>query len=601
MRGGHYLPNKDDFWRSPPYEALREIVLRTAYHDALKIIMEHDYTFLFSDVMCNEQAPMPHVVYEDFMKVLTFCSRQRPPEEQFALPDNILRDLLCWAAYYCTLDPFYFTSASMFFRKVEQEQHLSPALHSAWVYICTAAGKIDEALAYAVYMDQHRIDFDPAVFALMLHPSLTPGQLHLRHVPQTAKGIVLQRRLCQDMQQHHSTTPVAVHAMFVYHVLTLRHTRKWEVLRAAAEWSRAGRQQHDSLERARRGRSPATRRTADAAVAGPVVSAEVMSPRTVQLAMALCGREKAVRWGPRTTKAMVFFMLSVTSAGATTADVVFVLLRIRRNERTALLAGLPRAVFNEAEQEELMAVVRRRSRVDPACAVAAPLLRELFAAGSTTSSSNSEAAVEGTASLQQQHGSDDGIMRALQDLQKLSMSAANRNDDDSSHTQYMSTARRISSEPVSSAGATYDEMRRREEATLLEDDAAVYPLTSPLASGVHELSLPQPADVARELLEAVMALDRASTQQDAATNLKAASFTTAGADTSANSNVAAASSSSSSSPPGEQLAALHASLEAMGTSASLSTWSAQQVEEEAEEARLRAQVSTAWIAPTYRP
>ncbi|KAL7698677.1 hypothetical protein NQL31_001522 [Lotmaria passim] len=590
LRTEHYLPMKEDFWRSPPYEALREVVLRTAYHDALKIIMEHDYTFLFADVMCNDEAPMPHVMYEDFMKALTFASRQRPPEEQFALPDAILRDLLCWAAYYCTLDPFYFTSASMFFRKVEQEQHLSAALHSAWVYVCTAAGKIEEALSYAAYMDTHQIPFDPAVFSLMLHPSLTPVQLHLHRAPQTSRGIVLQRRLCQDMNQHHGTAAVAVHAMFVYHMLTLRHARKWEVLRSAAHL-------HAELHATQQAQQRPLFTTSLSSPAGAAAAtltalpAEMISSRTMQLALSLFSREKGVRWGPRTTKAMVSFMLTEASAGATVADVVYVMMRVRRNERSGVLAELPPTVFSEAEQAEAMERVRQRSRKDPAYAVAAPLLRELFAAGSAASfeeRADADQSSTQTRSALPQRGSEDGITRALRDLQELSLSATESSRDRLPFSAEASSDTAEEARPaLSSAPARMlSDAVSRSEATWLGDDNLVP------SYAVESTALMQrcPADVAREVLEAVMALDReSSTQHDAKAAAAALPSVAADPSSSATENLEA------------KLGALHASMEVMGASASLSAWSMQQAAQEAEDARLRAQVSTAWIAPTYQP
>jgi hypothetical protein len=551
VQSERYLPNKEDFWRSPPYEALREIVLRSAYHDALKIIMEHDYTFLLVDVMCNDEAPMPHVIYEDFMKVLTFSSKQRPPEEQFALPDNILRDLLCWAAYYCTLDSFYFTSASLFFHKVEQEQHLSPALHSAWVYICTAAGRIDEAVAYSVYMDRHKIPFDPVVFSFMLHPSLTPTQLHLHHAPQTAKGVVLQRRLCQDMHQHHGTAAVATHAMFVYHMLTLRHTRKWEVLRSAAEIALLQRRPQPSAT--------------TAVVSAAAVPDEMISSRTMQLALSAFTREKGVRWGPRTTKAMVSFMVADDSAGVTVADVVYVLMRIRRNERTSVLAQLPHTVFSEQEQAALMAVVRQRCRSDPTWSVATPLLHELVASDSTS-------VEEVVTKSSPQRGKDQGVLHALRDLQELSSLSLGGKGSEAASSAQPSTRSHLGG-----------------------SDAVVPSSASWLTEDAGEPAPTELAEVARELLEAVMKLDRESVQREGESK-KASTTAAAHADTSSADTPAAALAKEA-----EQLAALQASMEAIGTSASLASWSMQQAEHEAEEARLRSQVSTAWIAPTYRP
>ncbi|KAG5480019.1 hypothetical protein LSCM1_06440 [Leishmania martiniquensis] len=560
-----YLPNKEDFWRSPPYEALREIVLRSPYHDALRIIMEHDYRFLFTDVMCNVEAPMPHVIYEDFMKCLTFSSLQQQPEEQFALPEPVLRDLLCWAAYYCTLDRFYFTSASMLFRKVEQEQHMSPAVHSAWVYICTAAGKLDEALAYAAYMDTHSIPFDPDVFALLLHPSLTPVQQRLHQAPQTSKGVVMQRRLCLDMSRHHGTMPVAVHAMFVYHILTLQHKRKWEVLRGAAELFN----RRQERARCRRGlpSSESFMPVAGPAAEGPRA---FICTRTMHLAMSLFCREKGVRWGPRTTREMVAFMLENFEAGSTVADVLFVLMRVRRNGQTRMLAALPQAVFSAQEQEALMRATHRRIQHDPSCAVAAPLLRELLAADGGSDSHNA-------------------IDRAMRHLQMLAAST----------TDYGAVAEASSPSLPAEAAASAPPLDKAErcrpavvQGGLEADERSSLTSLSEAMEQVREETPVSPAEAARDLLAAVMALDRESVAAAPAAR------TGSGAKKALSMSLRP---SSSTAREEDRLRELHVTLEAMGTSPSLSAWSLQQLLKEEEEARLQHQAANAWISPAYVP
>ncbi|CAG9573168.1 conserved hypothetical protein [Leishmania major strain Friedlin] len=580
IRVERYLPNKEDFWRSPPYEALREIVLHSPYHDALKIIMEHDYRFLFADVMCNAEAPMPHIIYEDFMKCLTFSSRQQPPEEQFALPEPVLRDLLCWAAYHCTLDRFYFTSASALFRKLEQEQHMSSAVHSAWVYICTAAGKLEEALAYAAYMEAHSIPFDADVFARLMHPSLTPVQQHLQQAPQTSKGIVLQRRLCHDMSQHHGTMSVAVHAMFVYHILTLRHTRKWEVLRGAAEL-------FNRRQRRARSRSglvvPAS--STLAAVSAAESPYEVICSRTMQLAMSLFCREKGVRWGSRVAKEMVAFMLDNEEAGCTMADVLFVLMRIRRNERTGMLATLPRTAFSAEEQEALLRVTYRRARRDPAYAVAGPLLRELLAADG----------VSGAAAGDGGSGSDEAVDRAMRHLQKLASSVADYNAYAVSST--------LSISPAVAAGAPYRGAGERcapaagDGAGVDDERCSPTSLSGAMMEQLREEEMPSPpAEIARDLLAAVMALDRESVVE-----APAAVRGSGDAQTTLNESSRAASLATPAAPEEDRLRDLYVSLEAMGTPSSLSAWSLQQLQREEEEARLHRQAANAWISPAYVP
>ncbi|KAG5506464.1 hypothetical protein JKF63_05967 [Porcisia hertigi] len=574
----HYLPNKDDFWRSPPYEALREVVLHSPYHDALKIIMEHDYRFLFADVMCNVEAPMPHVIYEDFMKCLTFSSRQQPPEEQFALPEPVLRDILCSAGYYCTLDRFFFTSASMLFHKVEQEQHMSPALHSAWIYICTAAGKLDEALAYASYMEAHNIPFDADIFARMLHPSLTPAQQHLQHAPQTSRGIVLQRRLCQDMNQHHGTLPVAVHAMFVYHVLTLQHTRKWEVLRKAAELFNRRRQQENNRSGVG---SPAP--FTSAAVSAAASSREVICSRTMQLAMSFFCREKGVRWGPHTTTEMLKVMLGSEEAGSTVADVVFVLMRTRRNERTEILSALPKTAFSEDEQEALMHTVYHRARRDPAYAVAGPLLQELLAAdGSTRTTADGGSA----------GGSNEGIDRAIRHLQKLASLATSCDVTDSTPTS--------SALQAAGAGAPREGEQTSSTPTALHGTAVdgrrcgLTSLSWTMAQTPEEEVTPSTPEIARDLLAAVMALDCESVAAPQ-TVIKTSVDQKTSFDESVDKNASLAVAEE------DRLRELYVSLEKIGTSSSLSAWSLQQLQKEEEEERLQRHAANAWISPAYVP
>ncbi|GET88157.1 hypothetical protein, conserved [Leishmania tarentolae] len=578
IRVERYLPNKDDFWRSPPYEALREIVLRIPYHDALKLIMEHDYRFLFSDVMCNTGAPMPHVIYEDFMKCLTFSSRQLPPEEQFALPVSVLRDVLCWAAYYCTLDRFYFTSAHLLFRKVEQEQHMSPAVHSAWVYICTAAGKLEEALAYAAYMEAHSIPFDADVFARFMHPSLTPVQQHLQQAPQTSKGVMMQRRLCQDMSQHHGTMSVAVHAMFVYHILTLQHTRKWEVLRGAAERFNQT-QRHACLRSGFMAAAPIT----STAVSVAESPQEVVCSRTMQLAMSLFCREKGVRWGPRTTKEMVAFMLANEEAGATMADVLFVLLRIRRNERAGMLAALPRTAFSAEEQEVVMRATYHRAQRDPAYAVAGPLLRELLAADGI-----SEATAGNSGS-----DSNEAVDRVMGHLQKLASSVPDYGAYGVTSTSSIA--------PAPTAGTPH----RGEEgggasaevygAAVDDEQCSLTSLSEAMAEQQRESDMPSsPAETARDLLAAVMALDLESVAV-----APAARKASGEAQTTLKESSRAASLETPVAPEEDRLRNLYVSLEAMGTPSSLSAWSLQQLQREEEEARLHRHAANAWISPTY--
>ncbi|RNF18450.1 uncharacterized protein Tco025E_04470 [Trypanosoma conorhini] len=164
VRNSVYLPSKESLWNSPIHEGLEKIAERLPYHDVLRYIMEHNYFFLFKTLLKASDAPLPHVVYEDFMKCRTFASLQNPPEEQFALSPTLLRTLLCMAAYQCILDRHYFTTCQLLFRRLEQQQAMTSEVLSAWVYCCTASGRVEEALAYAKHMADHDVPFDEIVF-----------------------------------------------------------------------------------------------------------------------------------------------------------------------------------------------------------------------------------------------------------------------------------------------------------------------------------------------------------------------------------------------------------------------------------------------------
>ncbi|ORC88035.1 uncharacterized protein TM35_000192790 [Trypanosoma theileri] len=337
LRNSVYLPSKEELWRTPAYQGLEIIAESLPYHDVLRYIMEHNFFFLFKTLLKSRDAPLPHVMYEDFMKCRTFSSLQNPPEEQFALSPTLLRSLLCMAAHQCILDPHYFTTCQMLFRRIEQQQSVSSEVLSAWVYCCAASGKVDDALTYAKYMADHDIPFDETVFSLMQHPSIDPVAAEHNAVSHAAKGLLLQRRLSGRLHTVYRSDSVAAHGMFVFYALTLSHAKKWEVIRAAASLGVG------------------------------------LTERTLSLAVEVYAREKGLRCGPKTVKAFSLFL----ARDGTVGNLLYVLLRTRKNELLPDFQGLAKTAFSVEEQKEILHCVEYRARRDEGFAAARSLLSTL--------------------------------------------------------------------------------------------------------------------------------------------------------------------------------------------------------------------------------
>ncbi|CCW66412.1 unnamed protein product [Phytomonas sp. Hart1] len=349
------LPQKEVLWETAPHLALEAITRWRPYHTVLQVIMTHGFFFLLEALPFCHEAPMPHVVYEDMMKALTFSSLQRPPMEHFALSSKTLRNLLGMAAYYCILDRHYFTSATLLFRRIEQQQPINAAVRSAWVYVCTAAGKIEEALAGAVHLAERGLAFDPEVFAMMQTPSLSPAAIREGAVtPHLAKGLIIRQRLCRGLSRIYNAATVALHAMFVHYTLTLQHTTKWELFSRAV-----GRPEGSSLS-------------------GPTGFLILPALRTLRLALQIFAQEKGVRCGPFTVKALVRCLCNEATASMA-AEVTFVLLRVRQNEASKVFEGLPSTAFSEEEMHTIQTVARHRAETDESFRLAVPLVDHLLA------------------------------------------------------------------------------------------------------------------------------------------------------------------------------------------------------------------------------
>lgn len=400
-RAASFLPGKETLWNSPAHHALSQAVRRQPYTKSLRTIMEHGFFFLFErDLFLSPDAPLPHVMYEDMQRALTFASMQRPPEEQFQLTTGVLVSLLCQAAYHCTLDRHYFTSAdAMLFRRMEQQQHVNSEVFSAYVYLCTSAGQVEKALAMAEFMTAQGFTFSKKVFAAMMHPSLSEVHKMAAIAPQAAKGILLQERLGESLGTSFSATAVAVHAMVVHYALTLQHAKKWELVRIA-------------LTNLTKRTTTSSTTTSSSSLSS--VSTLDLSTRTRQLIIETFAKEKGVRCGPETTKAVLSMALQHTSSpswsvvddassssssddstsssslvelssSTAVADALYILLRTRRNEATTAFASslaLPLTAFSEDEKEAVMATVTA------APLVARPMVRYLLDLGDDQSSSH---------------------------------------------------------------------------------------------------------------------------------------------------------------------------------------------------------------------
>lgn len=258
-----YLPSFSDFLHSPPYEALIEIASVKPYHDVLEMIATHSFFFLIHDVGCvllnRPDAPLPHIIYEDIMKVFTFSSLQNAPERHFQLSPSFRLLLLSSAAHVCLKDPGYLTQARRLYRRMEQQQSLNKADYSAMVWI-EAAGRgakveadLEMCMHRLVWMQEHGVAFDPKVFAFLQHPSVDPVQLAAGLQPHTVKGLLAQVRLAQawdeeplkedwvvhgtsppqphatafSVREQHHTFSMGVHAVLVHLAITVQPRRFW--------------------------------------------------------------------------------------------------------------------------------------------------------------------------------------------------------------------------------------------------------------------------------------------------------------------------------------------------------------------------------------
>jgi hypothetical protein len=338
IRNSVYLSNKDALWNAPSHEAVEEIVTHMAYHDVARYVMEHNWFHLFNFMLMASDAPLPHVVYEDFMKCKTFSSLQAPPEEQFALEPTVLRSLLCYASHAILTDEHYFGSAESLFRTIEQQQRVGAEVLSAWTLCLVAGGKIRRALDAVMQMEANGMKFDPVIFALMMHPHVHPSNVGKNALQQGGKGFILQQRLQNRMSTVYGTATVAVHAMFTHYVLTMQHAQKWDVLRHAVE-----------------------------------LGVEI-SDRTLTLALEVFAKERGARCGPKTMRALVRALASHGSA----TDLVFALYSCRRNELLPEFCDLPPVEFEEEEVVFVMSRLQSRSQEDKAFALVAPLVSVLM-------------------------------------------------------------------------------------------------------------------------------------------------------------------------------------------------------------------------------
>ena len=327
IREAVYLPPRDDLWKANSSSALDRIAKHASYFDLSRYALEHGFFHLFYDMLVAPDAPLPHVMYEDFLRVKMFGSMQDVPEKQFSLEPALLRGLLCLAAHHLILDKGYFQTSQMLFRRMDKEQSVGREVLSAWIFCCTAAGEVESALSFATYLDVHKIPLDPTVFSLMMHPSVNPNALVQRSLLHEAKGMLQQQRMHHRLAAAgNSTSGVAVHGMFVFYALTLNHVRKWELVRLAAMRSIA------------------------------------LSGRTLALVMHAFRTEKGKLCGPKTCKLVLKALLESELESDQLANALYVLIRMRKNELLPDMQGFDAAQFSSEECELVMTGLRWQGR-----------------------------------------------------------------------------------------------------------------------------------------------------------------------------------------------------------------------------------------------
>ncbi|KNH07281.1 recombination activating protein [Perkinsela sp. CCAP 1560/4] len=229
-----YLPSHEDFWKASASQAVSIIASRMNYHDMLHSAAL-DGILPIEALLRAPGAPTPDLIYEDIMRWKTFDRIQKPPEEQFVLEANVLQQLLSQCAHVVMVDPDYFASAELFFRKIEQQQNVGSTAYSCWALMCAASSRIPMALDVLAFMDTQGMAFDQHVFVLCMNPGASDFQSRIRGGEKSNKGFVRQLRLLNrlaiSVEPKHAASSPAIHAFFVMYNLTLHHIGKWELLR----------------------------------------------------------------------------------------------------------------------------------------------------------------------------------------------------------------------------------------------------------------------------------------------------------------------------------------------------------------------------------
>lgn len=196
-----FLPSFKDWMAAPAYEAIIEFATTRPYHDVLQLIMEHAFFFLIQEVSVvitgAEDAPLPHVIYEDVMKVMTFASLQNAPEEQFQLSSSFRFSLLSTVALTCLHDNGYLFQAKCLFRKMEQQQSLIAQDYALMVWICAAAKDLKGSMQMLLWIHEQGFSFCPRVFSLLQHPFVDIRLVQSGQQPHVVKGLLLQERIAR--------------------------------------------------------------------------------------------------------------------------------------------------------------------------------------------------------------------------------------------------------------------------------------------------------------------------------------------------------------------------------------------------------------------
>ena len=229
------IPSKDHFWNLPAHSAIDFLSQHMSYFSMAHHLMEHSQFFFFDHMLLAQDAPLPHVLYNDFMKCLTFSSLQSPPSTHFSLPQTMLRNILMLAAQFVLEDAAYFRRVEMLMRQMEQQQEIRSEVLSAWVLCCVCGGAYEAAFDALNSMTTRGLEFDSMVFLFLMQPSIDVRNLITSSGFEKSHSILNVMRLYHSLSSDFGANSVALHAVIVFSALSMNPVGKWDAVMVGLE------------------------------------------------------------------------------------------------------------------------------------------------------------------------------------------------------------------------------------------------------------------------------------------------------------------------------------------------------------------------------